>query len=107
MCRPPDRSRSPKRSYSSIDDSRTRSFGRQSVLDNKFLIRYRYGKGSLWAFVIADSAEQVDARFRDIEIYDGPPDWFDDELEAVIQTYPIDEPAGWLPLVVRRQPKTE
>jgi len=82
--------------------SRTRLFGRWIALENKFLIRYRYGKGSLWAFVIAESAEQVKHTFRNIEIYDEPPDWFAAELEAVIQTYPIDEPAGWLPLVLKR-----
>ena len=68
----------------------------------KYLLRYRYGSGSLWAFVIAESEHQIYSKFRDIEIYSETPDWLDADLEAVIQTHRIEKPAGWLPLVLKK-----
>ena len=69
---------------------------------NKFLVRYRRGLGSLWAYVLAESAEQIETKFENIEILDEPPEWFSAELEAAIQTYAVDKPGGWLPLAMRK-----
>jgi hypothetical protein len=40
---------------------------------NRYLVQYSYPKGNLWAFVLAESQEQVETRFRDIVVYAKPP----------------------------------
>jgi hypothetical protein len=68
---------------------------------NRYLVQYTYPKGSLWAFVLADSEDQVQARFRDVIVYAEPPDWFTPDMEEAIQTHSIKEPRGWLRMVMR------
>lgn len=67
----------------------------------RFLVRYHYGQGSLWAFVLADNQAEVESRFRNVLVYADPPDWFTEDMAAAIQTHPIDKPGGWLPMVLR------
>ncbi len=68
---------------------------------NRFLVQYNYPKGSLWAFVLADSKDQIETRFRDVIVYADPPPWFTADMEDSIQTHSVDEPRGWLRMVAR------
>jgi len=67
----------------------------------RYLVRYNYGVGSLWAFVLAESKEQVESRFPKVIVYSEPPPWFTLEMESATHTYSIDKPGGWLPTLLK------
>jgi hypothetical protein len=44
-----------------------------------FLTLHDYGTGGLWAYMRADSPEQIRARFRDLEVLAEAPAFMDEE----------------------------
>ena len=64
-----------------------------------FLVVYDYGQGGIWAYVLAQSANEIESRFPDLRVVATRPDWMDDEREARIRknrTLDIDAVAAWL-----------
>jgi hypothetical protein len=49
-----------------------------------FWVIYGYGQGGLWALVRADSAEQVRARFPQLEVHETAPAFLTEETRAAI-----------------------
>jgi hypothetical protein len=49
-----------------------------------FYVAYEYGSGAAWAFVQADTADDVIAEFPELVVYDTPPEWMTvDDLHQV------------------------
>ncbi len=40
-----------------------------------FYVAYEYGSGAAWAFVKADTADDVVAEMPELDVYDTPPEW--------------------------------
>ena len=40
-----------------------------------FYVAYEYGSGAAWAFVRAETAEEVVAELPELDVYDTPPSW--------------------------------
>ena len=68
----------------------------------KFFVRHYYRPGSLHAYVLAESREEIEARFRDVDVCSEPPEWLSPEIESVLETYSIDDPGGWLSLMKKK-----
>jgi hypothetical protein len=47
---------------------------KEDALDG-FYVAYEYGSGAAWAFVKANTAEEVVAELPEVDVYDTPPDW--------------------------------
>ena len=50
-----------------------------------FLTLYDYGTGGVWAYIRADSADDIMAKFRDVTVYDNPPDWMTEAQRSSIE----------------------
>lgn len=49
-----------------------------------FYVAYEYGSGAAWAFVKAETADEVTAEFPEVDVYDTPPEWMTiDDLHQV------------------------
>ncbi|MEA2001963.1 MAG: hypothetical protein U9N84_08785 [Actinomycetota bacterium] len=49
-----------------------------------FYVAYEYGSGAAWAFVRADTADEVVAEFPELDVYETPPEWMTiDDLHQV------------------------
>lgn len=66
----------------------------------RFLVCYDYGQGALWAYVCAESQEQIEKKFRDIEIVSEPPAWLTPQEQEKLSIDDIDSPSGWLAKLV-------
>jgi hypothetical protein len=54
-------------------------------MTTKYLVLYDYGQGGVWAYLVADSAEQIRREFPALRVYDEPPNWMKPgDLDAVI-----------------------
>lgn len=40
-----------------------------------FYVAYEYGTGAAWAFVKAETADEVVAELPELDVYDTPPEW--------------------------------
>ena len=40
-----------------------------------FYVAYEYGSGAAWAFVKAETADEVVAEVPELDVYDTPPEW--------------------------------
>ena len=40
-----------------------------------FFVAYEYGSGAAWAFVKAETADEVVAEFPELDVYETPPAW--------------------------------
>lgn len=40
-----------------------------------FFVAYEYGSGAAWAFVKAETADEVVAEFPELDVYETPPEW--------------------------------
>ena len=40
-----------------------------------FYVAYEYGSGAAWAFMKAETADDVVAEFPELDVYDTPPEW--------------------------------
>jgi len=49
-----------------------------------FYVAYEYGSGAAWAFVRAETADEVVAEFPELDVYETPPEWMTiDDLHQV------------------------
>ena len=48
-------------------------------MKTRFLVAYDYESGGIWAVVLAESAEQIQARYPALEVVDPPPFWLTEE----------------------------
>jgi hypothetical protein len=62
----------------------------------RYLIGYDYGQGGLWAYVLAESPQQVADRFPFIKVYQERLKWMTDAFLADLRTFDVDRPEGWL-----------
>ncbi|MFC5343226.1 hypothetical protein ACETK8_07900 [Brevundimonas staleyi] len=58
----------------------------------EFLVCHDYGMGGLWWWITAPSAETIQSAFRDVIVFDVPPDWWSDELDAIVRHVQLDDP---------------
>jgi hypothetical protein len=70
----------------------------------RHLVCYDYGQGALWAYVYAASPEQIEAKFRDLEIVSEVPAWLTPEEQRRLSTQDVDSPTGWLAMLVKPRP---
>lgn len=64
------------------------------TMKKKFLVAYDYGQGGVWAFLLAESEEEISRRYPSLTIVKDPPPWFDDKqakLTAERMTVDIDD----------------
>ncbi len=61
-----------------------------------YLIGYNYGQGGLWAYVLAESPQQIKAAFPFVEVFLERPPWLSDAILTTLRTYDVDKPEGWL-----------
>ena len=52
---------------------------------NKYLVVYDYGQGGVWAFVTADSADQIRQEFPELTIFEQAPAWMTKEVHDEIE----------------------
>jgi hypothetical protein len=49
-----------------------------------FYVAYEYGSGAAWAFVRAETADEVVSQFPELDVYETPPEWMTiDDLHQV------------------------
>lgn len=46
----------------------------------KFLVEYYYGQGSVWLYMYAPTAEEIEREFPELRVVDTPPHWMDTEF---------------------------
>jgi hypothetical protein len=49
--------------------------------DQTFLVLHDYGTGGLWWWITAGSAEEILDFNRDVEIFERPPHWWNQEMD--------------------------
>ena len=66
----------------------------------EYFALYDYGQGGLWVILVADSPEQIRAKYPMLQVYEGEPPTLDSAAIAAIRrtgTQDIDDaPRGWL-----------
>lgn len=56
-----------------------------------FYVAYEYGSGAAWAFVKAETADDVVAELPELDVYDTPPEWMTiEDLHQVREHASID-----------------
>jgi hypothetical protein len=71
----------------------------------RYLVVYDYGQGGVWAYITAESPEQITDRFPDLSVVEATPDWMTDEVRKNLEarmSFDIDDPTGW-PASFRRK----
>ncbi len=60
-----------------------------------FYVAYEYGSGAAWAFVRAETADEVVAEFPELDVYETPPEWMTiDDLHQVRKHAVVDVANG-------------
>ena len=67
-------------------------------MKRRFLVLYDYGQGGLWGYVGASSAEEITARFPEVEIVEDTPAWLTMDLRKKLEqrTEDLDDPGDGL-----------
>lgn len=75
---------------------RKRDLGRivTSAVKRPFLVVYDYGMGGVWAYVWAESEDQIRDKL-DVKIVRELPDWIVDD-ESGVRSVDIDQPPDWM-----------
>lgn len=63
---------------------RTSIYGHRAM-KQRFLVNYDYGMGGVWAFLFAESEEQIRRRFPELTVVHDPPDWLDERERKVLE----------------------
>jgi hypothetical protein len=83
------------------------TMGGDRTMRQTFLVAFDYGMGGLWAYVEAESAEEIRAKFPELKIVRRPPDWMTPEDAEQIRrtdTYNLDEePRGLLAVILNER----
>jgi hypothetical protein len=75
------------RVLNSTADRRSESqVGSNRPLKRRFLVLYDYETGGAWAYLLAESEEQIKERFPDLQIVATRPEWMTDQLDSDLQT---------------------
>jgi hypothetical protein len=48
-----------------------------------YLVSYDYGMGGLWWWIIATSADEITAAFREVTVLDEPPPWWNADVDRL------------------------
>ena len=63
----------------------------EAVTKRRFLVNYDYGMGGVWAFVLAESEEDLVDRFPELTVVTEPPDWLtESEAKHLADTLTVD-----------------
>jgi hypothetical protein len=77
-------------------------------MKKRFLLVYDYGQGGVWLFIHARSADEIRAKYPELQVIERHPEWLKgDYLKRVEseRTFDIDKPpSGWLLSLVERRP---
>ena len=66
-----------------------------------FLVLYDYGQGGVWAYLLADSIDEIRRKFPQLRVYERPPDWMDHaEAESLRVSMTIDNDSREHPFLV-------
>jgi hypothetical protein len=58
---------------------------------SEFLVGYDYGTGGVWAYLLADSLDEVSKRYPELQVISEKPSWmFDDEERRIRDRMTID-----------------
>jgi hypothetical protein len=79
-----------------------------------YLTVYDYGMGGVWQYLRAESPDQIHTRFRDLTVFETPPEWMSDEKQREIEakssydveTAEVDDPK-FMALLLREPPSSE
>lgn len=76
-------------------------------MKQKHLVVYEYGQGGRWAFVYADSAEEIFERYPELKVVNEVPGWMTPDLRSRLEaaeTYDLDAaPSGLLMDLLRER----
>ena len=78
----------------------------QAQMRSRYLVVYDYGQGGVWAYITAESAQQITDRFPELSVVETTPEWMTGEVRKAIEarmSFDIDDPAGW-PATFRQRP---
>lgn len=67
----------------------------------RYLVCHDYGQGGLWAYVCAESPQEIKEKFRDLDIISEPPANLTPQERATLPIYDIDSPDDWLAMLVK------
>ncbi len=66
----------------------------EDVMDG-FYVAYEYGSGAAWAFVKAETPDDVVAEMPELDVYETPPEWMTvEDLHRVRQHASVDFDSG-------------
>jgi hypothetical protein len=57
-----------------------------------FLVCYDYGSGGIWWWITASSPDAITAKYRDVIVFDQPPDWWDADSDGLTPRREISDP---------------
>ena len=72
---------------------------------SKYLVMYDYGQGGVWAFVRADSTDQIRQEFPELTVFEQAPVWMTKEILDEIErkmTFDISKNQSGLLADIRR-----
>jgi hypothetical protein len=50
----------------------------------RFLVVYDYGSGGVWAYVDAESSEEIEREFPELRVFEESPEWMSADEQAEI-----------------------
>lgn len=68
-------------------------------MKQRYLAVYDYGMGGIWAFIFAESPQQIVERYPELKVVSESPAWITDALRRVMEakeTYDLDAPPSGL-----------
>jgi hypothetical protein len=57
-----------------------------------YLVCYDYGMGGRWWWITAPSAKAISDIYRDLTVFEKPPTWWNEDMEAVTPRRLLDDP---------------
>ena len=68
----------------------------------EFLVAYDYGMGGVWAFVSADTDEEILKRYPQLQVFNEIPKELDSETVKKLERCDLYAPTGWLALLEKQ-----
>jgi len=69
----------------------------------RYLVGHNYGQGGVWAYVLAESPQQITDAFAYVEVLHERWPWMTDAVLAELPTFDVDKPEGWLATLTKKQ----
>jgi hypothetical protein len=60
--------------------------------ERPFLVCYEYGTGGVWWWITATSPDAIIAKYRDVIVFDQPPDWWDADRDRLTPHRKLSDP---------------